>query len=240
MLEVLPEGTLVNEGDVIVKLDGSALEQQLLQEKLFSTTRRRVMIQAENLWEAAKLAKTEYLEGTFKQEEQLLQAEAFVAKENSRPAIRPLQRTPGGQGLRHGMQLESDRFAVEKARKDLPAAQTKLHVIQNYTKEKMLRQFESDIRSAEASFHSEKSSYELQAKAIQEDFVGQIASARFAHQGRPGGARQQRDHRGDDEFVVEPHWCASGKSSCRLPNSAKMQVKTEISESKIAVRAPKA
>jgi HlyD family secretion protein len=61
ILEVVPEGTMVEEGDIIVKLDASALEQQLLQEQIILNNKEALMIQAENLYEAAKLARTEYL-----------------------------------------------------------------------------------------------------------------------------------------------------------------------------------
>jgi multidrug efflux pump subunit AcrA (membrane-fusion protein) len=238
ILEVVPEGTMVQQGDIIVKLDSSALEQQLLQEQIILNNKEALMIQAENLWEAAKLAKTEYLEGTFKQEEQLYQAEAFVAEENLRRAQQYARYSErlAAKGYVTALQLESDRFAVEKAKKDLQAAQTKLGVLQNYTQQKMLRQLESDIRSAEAAYRSEQSSFELQKKAIAE-FEEQIklCTIRAPKAGQVVHANE-RDRRGDSEFVVQPGALLRERQVIvRLPNSTQMQVKTKVSESKIAL-----
>jgi HlyD family secretion protein len=140
------------------------------------------------------------------------------------------------KGYVTALQLESDRFAVEKSKKDLQAAQTKLKVLQDYTQQKMLRQLESDIRSAEAAFRSEQSSYELQKKAIVEyEEQIKLCTIRAPKAGQVVHANE-RDRRGDSEFVVQPGALLRERQVIvRLPNSTKMRVKTKVNESKIAL-----
>ncbi|MCA9269763.1 MAG: HlyD family efflux transporter periplasmic adaptor subunit [Planctomycetales bacterium] len=249
ILEVVAEGTPVKAGDVIVKLDSSALEQELLQEQIILNNKEALMVQAKNLWEAAVKAKTEYLgdpeakdlqgrKGTYHVEEDAISAEIFVAKENLRRAEQYAQYSErlAAKGYVTALQLESDRFAVEKAKKDLAAAETKLYVLGNYTQSKILRQLESDIKIAEATFHSEQNSYDVQKQRL-DDIEHQIAACTIvAPQAGVLVHANQRDHRGNNEFVVEPGTLIRERQViARLPNAEKMQARVKINESKISL-----
>ena len=63
---------------------------------------------------------------------------------------RPIRDRLAAKGYVNQLQLEADKFAVEKSRKELDAAKTKLKVLDEYTKAKMLKQLESDIAIAKA------------------------------------------------------------------------------------------
>ena len=54
------------------------------------------------------------------------------------------------------LQLVGDRFAVEEARKELQSAQTKLHILDNYTKKKQIMHLEADVKTAEANFNVDR------------------------------------------------------------------------------------
>src|SRR5687768_14142759 len=48
ILEVVPEGTLAKKGDVLVKLDSSALEQEFKQQEITVNTSHSLVVQAKN------------------------------------------------------------------------------------------------------------------------------------------------------------------------------------------------
>ena len=239
ILEVVPEGTLVEEGKLLVRLDSTALEQDKIQQQIACNTSEAAVIQAQNTYEAAKIARTEYLEGTFKQDEQAILSEIFVAEQNLRTsqlAFSSAERL-SLRGIVTSLQLEGEQFAVEKSRNELSGAQTKLLVLRKYTQEKMLKQLDSDIATAEAKWNAEKKTLELEETKLKdiEDQIrkctliapraGQVVYANKYSQGRGGSSA---------EFVVEPGAVVREQQPIiRLPDPAQMQVRTLINESRV-------
>lgn len=240
ILEVMPEGSLVKEGDLLVRLDSSALDQERLQQKISVNTSQALMVQSTNTLEAAKIARKEYLEGTFKQEEKLYLGEVFVAEQNLRSAqlsFDSAQRL-AAKGILSPLQLEGAKYGVDNARNQLDAAQTKVDVLRKYTKEKMLKQFDSDIATAEAKVRSDESSLQLEQDKLKdiEDQVakcvikapqnGQVVYANKYNSGGRSGSSA--------EFVVEAGAMVREQQPIiRLPDSANMQIKALINESRV-------
>jgi multidrug efflux pump subunit AcrA (membrane-fusion protein) len=236
LMEVVDEGTYVEAGDVLVKFDSSALEQDRIQQQILCNTAEAKMVQSKNTWEAAEIAYKEYVEGTFFQEEQTIQSEIFIAEENLRRAqeyVKYSQRL-AARGYVTAQQLEGDQFAVEKAKTELATGKTKLRVLQEYTKPKMMKELESAIRTAEATFAADKSSYELELTNLKE-IESQIDKCVMkAPQAGQVVHANQEGRRGDNEFVVEPGALVrEGQVIIRLPDPSQMQVKAKISESRV-------
>ncbi|MBM4077884.1 MAG: hypothetical protein FJ267_19830, partial [Planctomycetes bacterium] len=72
ILEILSEGTAVNPGDVIVQLDDSTLQKDLATQKIAVNTAEAALKKAQNELSAAEIARKEYEEGTYVQDEQKL------------------------------------------------------------------------------------------------------------------------------------------------------------------------
>ena len=84
IIEIVPEGTYVQKGDFLVKLDDSSLQADLVQQRITCHTTRALLTEARADSEAAELAYNEYESGTFKQELGVVESERFVAQENLR------------------------------------------------------------------------------------------------------------------------------------------------------------
>ena len=162
IISVVPEGTVVEQGEELVELDSTALDQERIQQQIASNTAEATAIQSKNTFEAAKIAKIEYLEGTFKQDELLILSEVFVAEQNLRTAELAFRFAERLGAARHGHRTaaEGRKFAVDKARKDLEVANTKLNVLRKYTSEKMLKQLRERhrFRGSQMEGRSEKAS----------------------------------------------------------------------------------
>lgn len=238
ILEVIPEGTIVKEGDVIAKLDSTALEQELVQQRISCNTKEAAMIDAKNTYEAAEIAKKEYMEGTFFQEEQTIKSEILIAEENLRRAQEYIKYSErlAARGYVTSQQMEGDRFAVEKAQTELETAKTKLRVLREYTKPKMLKQLESDIKSAEALWKSEQSSFELETSKLA-DLESQIKLCILkAPQSGIIIHANQRSQRGDSEFIVEPGALVrENQALFRFPDSSDMHVLAKINEARVTL-----
>ena len=182
-------------------------------------------------------AQVDSQKGTFHVDEQGFQAELFLAEENLRKAEQYFRYSESlaAQGYVTELQLKSDEFAVEKARKDRDAAQTKLDVLRIHTRKKTEKTLSGDIYNALSVYRAEKSSVKLQEERVQE-IREQIANCiiRAPKDGQVVYANQ-RDHRGNADFLVEPGATVRERQVIiRLPNPQQMQIEAKISESKIA------
>ena len=182
------------------------------------------------------IAKREYLEGTNMQERQTIESEVFVAEENLNRAKEyyAYSQKLASKGYVNELQLEADRFAVEKAKKDLDTAKTKLKVLDEFTKPKMLSTLESAILIAKAKWDSGQNSHELELEKLQE-FDDQIAKCTItAPQDGVVKYAHVMDGRGDQEFIVEEGTIVRERQAIiRLPNADSMRVNLKVNESLI-------
>ncbi len=236
ILRIIPEGTVVKKGDFLVELDSSALREERTAEQILVNTAAALVVQSRNVYETALIAKEEYLNGTYVQERQTIESEVFVAEENRSRAeeYHEFSKRLAAKGYINQLQLEADKFAVEKSQKELDAAKTKLNVIDNYTKAKMLKTLESDIVIAKAKWESDKNSLELEEGKLKE-MDDQIAKCTLvAPKDGTVTYAHNRENWGGDEFVVkEGAVIRERQAVIRLPDPSKMRVALNVNESLI-------
>ena len=113
----------------------------------------------------------------------------FVAEENLNRAKEyfTYSQQLASKGYVNETQLEADKFAVEKATKELDAAKTKLKVLDDFTKAKMVSTLESAIVIAKAKWESAQNSHELEDREAQ----GAGRPDRQVHDDRAAGRHRQ-------------------------------------------------
>ena len=235
ILEIVAEGTPVAKDEVVVQLDDSTLRKDLAAQKIAVNTAEAALSKATNDHAAAVIARKEYELGTFVQDEQKLESELFVAEENSRRAKNFLTHSQklASRGYITDVQLESDRFSVEKFGKDLGAAKTKLNVIREYTKPKTLKKHDSDIKTAEASAFAEQAKLGIELEKLK-NLESQLDKCviKAPSAGQVVFANQNR-WRGDEFLVRKGNRVRERQVIVMLPDSSKMQVKTKIGEARV-------
>lgn len=241
ILEVIPEGTYVEEGTVLVKLDSSALKTEETQQQIVCNTSEAAVIQARNVYETAKISKQEYLEGKYLQEKQTIEGEILVAKEDERRAKQFLDysRMLFGKGYVTSLQLEADEFACQKAEMARKTAETKLKVLEEFTKAKMLTQLDADIKTAEAKLRSEEHSHQLdldKLALIRSQIEKCIIKAPCA--GQVVYANNTDRMGGTEILIQEGAQVRERQVIIRLPDPKHMQVKAKINEAKVALVVP--
>ena len=241
ILDVVDEGTRVEEGDLLVRLDSSKMEQDLRQQQIMCNTSAALVTQAHSEFDTAVISQTEYAEGTFVQEEQAIMNEVYVAEDALKKAELDLESGERllAKGLLTRLQLEGHQSSVAKARNELEAGQTKLRVLRDFTKAKMLKQLEANIVTAKARWESEQSSHQLEIDKLT-DVQDQLdkCTIRAPQSGTVVHANVY-SRRGGKEFVVEPGARVREQQVIvRLPDPAHMQVKAKINESRITLIKP--
>lgn len=234
ILRIVPEGTRVKKGDFLVELDSSALDAERTSQKILVSDAKAAEVEAHNNYDVAVIAKREYLEGTYLQDRQTAESEQFVAEENLNRAKEyfTYSQKLASKGYVNENQLEADRFAVEKAMKDLDASKTKLKVLDEFTKPKQVSTLESAILIAKAKWEAAQNSHQLELEKL-EDLDDQIAKCtmtapedgivKYAH---------NTDNRGDQQFIVEEGAVVRERQIIiKLPNAESMRVNLTVNES---------
>lgn len=241
ILWVVEEGAYVKEGDLLVELDSSVLEQELTQQKIAESNGEARVITAESIRDQAVVAKDEYLEGTYNTEEKTIETEILIAEETLSRAQETAKYSEklAARGFITPQQLRADQFAVKQREVELSLARQKLKTLQDITKRKMLIQLDADISAAEAQLKAEQEAY-TEEVAKRKEIQEQIAKCKIAapQAGQVVHANKS-SRRGDAEFVVEAGAMVRERQTIiRLPDPRQMRVTAKINEARIPLVEP--
>ena len=218
ILDVVPEGTIVKEGDVVVELDSSSLMLEENSQKIQVSTRESLLAQAQNSLKAAEIAKIEYLEGLFVSQEKLIMTEHYQAEQAYRTAEQGVKQAKSllEKNIITGLQLETAEVALENAKNALDNARPSSSTLRNLTKQKELTVLEANIASAQANVKAQQAGPAARASQAE----GHSGPDRQVHdQGAaagPGGVCQRDRHvsraaRHRSSSSRRGPWSASGR-----------------------------
>jgi len=239
ILWVIEEGAKVKKGEKLIELDSAELELNLKEQKIQVITAESRLATAEANLEQAKISRQEYLEGVYKTEEKKILSEKAVAEQDLRKARLQSQSSERlvAKGLLNALTLEANQFAVADAQNKLDVADSKLRVLQNLTKQKMLVQFDSDIEAAEAALSAAQS--ELMEETTDLADINEQIGKCIMHAPSDGvvvHANRYSSRGGNAEFVVEAGATVRERQEIiRLPDPSLMQVKCKVNESRITL-----
>lgn len=240
ILWIVEDGKVVQEGDEIVKLDTSAIDDKLNAQRITYEKALATQIQAQEDLAAATISVKEYEEGTFVETLKLAESAVQIALENLRTAENQLNYSMRmvRKGFVGSLQREADEFAVQRAKLDLEAANLKKQVLVDFTKPKTLKDLEAKRDAAAARLRSEEASLKLEKARLdrlQEQLKNCIITAPKA--GMVVYANDSRSSRfgssGQSSQVEEGAMVRESQALVRLPDLSKMQVKVTIHESRI-------
>ena len=237
ILWIIPDGSLVKKGQEIVRLNSATIEDLVNAQKILYERAQATRIEAEKLYSAAKISVQEYLEGTYVKELQAAEAAIVIAQENLRSATDSLQHTErmARKGYVTPLQLDAQKFAVDRANLDLGTAETTKRVLEKFTKVKMLGDLESARDSAEAKMRSEQASCELEHARLQRLTTQLEQCTILAPQdGMVVYANELSTGRGSTSVKLEEGATVRERQSIvRMPDLSRMQVKVIVHESKV-------
>ena len=241
ILDVVPEGTRVNEGDTVVELDSSGLLLEENAQKILVSTRESQLAQAENTLKAAEIAKREYAEGLYLSQEKLILSELFLAEQAKATAEAALESTKVlyAKTIVTGLQVQSAYASLEDALNKLNCAQTSLLTLRTLTRQKELTLLEAAIDSAEANVKTQQQSLQLEEGRLK-DIQDQIAKCtiKATASGQVVYANETDMFRSSSQsqFIVTPGAMVRERQVIiRLPNADDMQVKATVNEARVTL-----
>ena len=235
---VIDEGTQVAKGDKLVELDTTTLEDSLQQQQLIMNRADSTKISAAAAVRQAEIARQEYLEGTFKQNVQLIESNILIAKQNLSTSLDKVAFSErlAAKGFVTQQQLQADRFAVKRANLDMSLKENELLTLREITQQKMLVGFDADIETAKASMIAEEKNYIEENKQLDE-IKQQIENCLIyaPDAGQVVYSNKQSSRGGNTEFIVEAGATVRERQSIiKLPDPEQMQVKAKVNEGRIA------
>jgi HlyD family secretion protein len=242
ILWIIPDGSIVKKGQEIVRLNSATIEDLVNAQRILFERAQATRIEAEKIYSAAKISVQEYLEGTYVKELQAAEAAIVIAQENLRSATDSLQHTErmARKGYVTPLQLDAQKFAVDRANLDMATAETTKRVLERFTKVKMLGDLESARDSAEAKMRSEQTSTELEHTRLQRLLTQLEQCTILAPQdGMVVYANEFSSGRGSSTVKIEEGAMVRERQAIvRLPDLSQMQVKVIVHESKVDSLAP--
>ena len=173
ILWIIEEGRHVEQGDLLVELDSSDLEDRLIEREIsvqnaeadyiraqqeLKVTESRTqseIAQAELTLRFAELDLRKYLadDGEYIQEKNRLQSNIDLAREEKTRAEQRFKdsETLAERGFITPLELEGDRLALQRATVDLAMAEANLSMLETYNFERQREQLQSDVKQARES-----------------------------------------------------------------------------------------
>jgi HlyD family secretion protein len=236
IIEIVPEGTVVKQGDFLIKFDDSTLQTDRTTQQINVSSAEAAAAQSANDLESAIFTRQEYEFGEFETEKEKLNGEILVASEMRSRAIDQLAFRK--RQARNGYMTESDvrsaDFDLKKYSSELRTAQVKLNALVKWTRLKKIKELDAKTKTCEAKLQSDeaKLALENQKLAVLDD---QIAKCTVV---APGPGQVIYDHEQDQwrgaEFQIKQGAVVhEQRVVIRLPDPKQMQVIAKVAESRI-------
>ena len=235
ILELIPEGTKVKEGDFLCQLDDSLLREELTERKIQVAKDKATVIQAQSLLESAKRKLYEYEQGNYDQELNQLIAAINVAKEKEKRATEIAGHSAilNRKGYVTRSQLQADLFAADAAREELALAEEEKRIYEEFTKARIMAELKSEIEQQKAILQASEFTLEL-SKQRETEYAKQVAVCRIvAPQDGTLVYANDSDRRDSSIVIEEGATIRDGQPIFYLPDPDKMQVNTKVNDSKI-------
>lgn len=237
ILMIKPEGSRVEEGELVCELDSAGLRDELVNQEITTKQREADLEQAKKTLEVAEIAVTEYIEGTFPEQEQnalgsiaLAQSELAQADERLKWSNRMLE-----IGYVTTQQNYSDKLQLQKSQFSLQEATTKLMVLRNFTKEKQVKELQASVEKARSDMLAKQSAYELE-KTKEQKLRQQIDKCKIyaPSNGLIVYANEQNRFGGSNQQIIEEGATVRERQRIfSLPDLDRMRVNTKVHESMV-------
>ena len=234
VLWVIETGTIVKPGEELVRMDTSLIEDNITQQQI--TYERAVAneIIAQSEVDVARTNIEEYVNGTYVEERSTIEKSIFDSEEMVKKKQLAFESSLrlASKGVYGSLQMESEQFAVDSARKDLELQKKKLETLDRYKRKKTLQQLQSALDAAEARLAAEQASLKLAKDRLDRD-KEQLKNCIITAPAEgmvifPSAAEWK-----ETPDIEEGARVREQQTLLMIPDTSKMQVKVGVHESKV-------
>ncbi len=234
ILWIIPSGETVKTDQVLVRLDQSAIEDDISQKTIALENARATMVKSENDVKDAQISIEEYKQALFPSEVKTAERDLAVSKAAYQQTVDYYAHTQrlAAKGMVSNQQLRADSFNVEKAKLDLEIQETTLEGLKKFTKRKRLQELDSTLKAANATHASNVAKFKLEESRL-ERAKKMLANCTIKAK-KPGMVLYPRAAEWKGMPEIEEGATAREKQLLLvMPDLKEMQIKVGIHESKI-------
>ncbi len=237
IITLVPEGTDVKKGQLLVELDSSDIDEKYDSQVVTTNSSLATLNSSRASLRSAEISLEEYVEGTFEQtwmeyENSIFEAEHNRKKNSDNAAYTGRLVT---LGFATEQTYEVQKVEFEKAKNTLEVADLKKMTLLKYTSEKQITSLMSDVETARAKVDSDRNSYEIN-KRREERYKEQSENCkiRAPQDGQVVYANQDSRRMSESEMIKEGATVRNRQVLIRLPDKTQMRVKAMINEANIS------
>jgi multidrug efflux pump subunit AcrA (membrane-fusion protein) len=242
IISIVPEGTRVKKGDLVCELDSAALSDQLTNQKIATQGAEASYQNAKLTREVAEIAVKEYEEGIYLQDKSTILGEIKLAESDlSRAADRvDWANRMFVKGYVSKAQKVSEELNYQKAKFALEQAQSKLNVLENFTKGKTIKELRSEVEKSRSDELAKQQTFQLE-RDKEAKLEKQIKNCKLY---APGDgivvyANDPNKSFGNNQPQIEEGAAVRERQKIfSLPDITRMQVNAKVHESQIDKIAP--
>ncbi|MCA9130969.1 MAG: HlyD family efflux transporter periplasmic adaptor subunit [Planctomycetales bacterium] len=163
---VVPTGTVVEAGQVLVRLDTKIIEEQHSLTKTNTFIAQATLAQTEANVETAKIAIDAYEQGRFRSQMQSLEKELAANRRNLRTARKMYERSKSlfRQGYVTELEVEGNAFTVTQAELELKVKETEIKVLQEFTRQMQLETLRGNKTASESKLAADEAGLAMEIK----------------------------------------------------------------------------
>ena len=237
IIMIVSEGTRVSKGQLVCELDSSALKDALTNQVITTKGADAAYQNARLTREVAEIAVEEYEQGVYKQNLESCKIEIALAQSDLKRAEDRLdwsERMYKKGYLSLGQNM-SERLALQRAKFALEQAQTKIRVLEKYTKHKTVKEFNAEVEKARSDELAKKSTWTLE-QTKEDKLRLQITNCKITapNDGLVVYANDPNKFGGSSQPQIEEGATVRERQKIfSLPDITKMRVNTKVHESMI-------
>ena len=234
IISVVPEGTVVKKGDLLVELDSSTLRENVTKQRIAVAGSEAKLAQSKADLRTAELTLTEYLDGKFNEEKKSIANDIASAKEKVRTESDNVSFNKKllERGYITESQVKAGEYALEQAINEQQIAELKMYVLENFTSKKMVVQYEASIETANAKVKSDEESLNLDKDRLAH-LERQLELCQVIAPQDGQVIYYMPRYGGDEDLIKEGKKVVERQIMLRLPDPSQMQVRGLINEANI-------
>jgi len=163
---VIPTGTVVEPGEVLVRLDTKVIDEQHSLTKTNTFIAQATLEQTKANVARAEISIDAYKEGRFRSQLQLLEKELEANKRNLRTAQKMHKRSESlfRQGYVTELQVDGNAFTVKQAELELKVKETEIKVLKEFTRAMQLETLNGNLTASESKLAADQAGLRMEIK----------------------------------------------------------------------------
>jgi len=236
---VIEEGSLVEEGDLLIELESSMLKDNIQSQETSVQAAEVLVVQSQESLRSSEIALEEYKEGVFEQERTAIKNRIFSAQEQVRTLETDLghYRRLFERGYVMDAHVEAASFELAKANNTLEMEEQNLKVLETLTKEKRIIQLNAAILSDKALVAANKQSL-LRRQEHLNYLQDQLERCKITAPRSGQVVYYMPRWGGDENLVREGLRVIERQTLLQLPDPTQMQVKGLVNEANVRLVKP--